>query len=259
MGTNFNPSPLASGFRDTDRWDTLLSQISQELEDKVDRNGLTPNAMAAELDLGTNKALNVATGVLGTDGVNLAQVTSIATSVANTLISAAIAGGVPTGSTDPITANYATAVGSQGAATRTEFDLDTLFGVTSFSGLTIVLNGVIQFPATYTVTLDTLVTFSESLDTDTDILFIYGDLTPIPVFSNATVTLNETTATATLGQTVVTAPTYVIGANQLMVHVDGTLQSLGFGDYTETSTTSITMDEAFVGGERLVILNLTGV
>jgi hypothetical protein len=259
MGTSFNPDPLNSGFRDTDRFDQILSDISDELNNKVDRTGLAPNAMAADFDMGSNRMLNVGTGINGTDGVNLNQVTNVATTVANNIVSSAVAGGTSSTSGDPITFNYGLAVGSEGAATRTEFDLNTLFGVGSFTGLTVVVNGVVQHPNAYTVTADTLVTFSESLEPDSDIMFIYGDLSPIPVFSNAAVTLNETTATATPGQTVFTAPTYVIGRKQLLVHIDGVYQSLAFGDYTETSTTSITFDEAMAGGERIVILNLTGV
>ena len=258
MGTSFNPDPINAGFRDTDRWDQILSDISDELANKVDRTGLAPNAMAADLDIGSNRLLNVGTGVNGTDGVNLNQVTNVATTIANNIVTSAVAGGTSETSGDPITFNYGLAVGSEGAATRTEFDLNTLFGVTAFTGLTVVVDGVVQVPTAYTVTDDTLVTFSESLDPTTSIMFIYGDLSPTPVFSNVNATLTETTATATLGQTVFTAPTYVIGENQLMVHIDGVLQSLSFGDYTETTTTSITFDEAMAGGERIVILNITG-
>ena len=258
MGTNFNPDPLNSGFRDTDRWDQILSDISDELANKVDRTGLAPNAMAADLDIGSNTLLNVGTGVNGTDGVNLNQVTNIATIIANNIVSSAVAGGTSNTSGDPITFNYGLAVGSQGAATRTEFDLATLFGVVSFTGLTVVVDGVVQIPSAYTVTNDTLVTFSESLDPATSIMFIYGDLSPTPVFSNVSATLNETTATATAGQTVFTAPTYIIGMNHLLVNIDGVTQSLGFGDYAETTTTSITFDEAMAGGERVQIINITG-
>lgn len=258
MGTNFNPDPINSGFRDTDRWDAILTEISTELAAKVDRNGLAPNAMAADLDMGDNNLLNVLPGVNGTDGVNLNQVTNLATTIAQTIVSSAVAGGTSDTSGDPITFNYGLASGSEGAATRTEFDLNTLFGVTSFTGLTVVVDGVVQYPSAYTVTDDTLVTFSESLDSGSAIMFIYGDLSPTPVFSNVSATLNETNATATVGQTVFTAPAYVVGDNQLMVFIDGIKQSLGFGDYTETTTTSITFDEALAGGERVHIINITG-
>ena len=258
MGTAFNPTTIASGFRDTDLFNDIHAEIMVELGNMVNRTGVAPNAMEADFDLGSNRGLNFDVGINGTDAVNLTQVTNIATSVANTLITSALGGGTSNTTGDPITFNYGLAVGSQGAATRTEFDLETLFGVTSFTGLTVILNGVVQVPTAYTVTDTTLVTFSESLDTDTDVMFIYGDLSPTPVFSNVSASLNETTATATAGQTVFTAPTYIIGDKQLLVNIDGVTQSLGFGDYTETSTTSITLDEAMAGGERIQILNITG-
>jgi hypothetical protein len=175
MGTQFNPTTIASGFRDTDRWDTILSDIKTELNNMLNRTGIAPNAMEADIDVGTNQLLNVAEGTLGSDGVNLNQVTNVATSVANTIVQSAIAGaGTPDSGTtfDPITVNYGLAVGSQGLNNRTEFDSDTLFAVESFNGLTVAVNGVIQHPNTYTVTNGTLITFSESLDVDSDVLFI---------------------------------------------------------------------------------------
>jgi hypothetical protein len=258
MGTTYVPTPVGSGFRQESFWDTELSAIASELANKVDRNGVAPNAMAAELDMGTHKLLNVVEGVAGTDGVNVTQLTNVATSIATSILSGGGAGqGQTTG--DPITFNFGLAVGSQGTGTRTVFDLNVLFGVTSFLGLTVVVNGVVQTPGlAYTISDETTVTFTESLNTDSDIMFIYGDLSPTPVFTNVNATLVETTATATPGQTVFTAPTYVIAADRLMVHIDGLMQSVGFGDYTETSTTSITLDEPMVGGERVVIREITG-
>jgi hypothetical protein len=76
--------------------------------------------------------------------------------------------------------------------------------------------------------------------------------------SYSSASLTETATTATAGQTVFTAPTYVIGANQLLVSIDGVLQSLQSGDYTETTTTSITLDSAMNGGERINVRNFTG-
>jgi len=258
MGTTYVPTPIQSGYRDTDAFDTELSAIAAELANKVDRNGVAPNAMAADFDMGSNRVLNVQEGVAGTDGVNLNQVTNVATSIVTTAIAAGGAGqGQTTG--DPITFNYGLAVGSQGTMTRTVFDLNDLFGVTEMLGLTVIVNGVFQIPGlAYTVSDETTVTFVASLETDSDITFIYGDLSPTPVFNNVNVTLQETSAVATAGQTVFTAPTYVVGNNQLLVSIDGLLQSLNNGDYTETTTTSITLDEAMAGGEVIVIRNFTG-
>lgn len=257
MGTTYVPTPIQSGFRDTDAFDTELSAIAAELANKVDREGVAPNAMNAELDLGSNQMLNVSEGTLGTDGVNLNQVTNLATSIATNILNTGDPQNQTTG--DPITFNFGVAAGSQGLNNRTEFDLFTLFAVESFIGLTVVVNGVVQIPGqSYSTSADTLVTFSESLNTDTDIMFIYGDLSPTPVFSNVSATLAETASTATAAQVIFTAPTYVIGQNQLIVTIDGVMQSLTSGDYTETTTTSITLDQAMSGGERINVREITG-
>ena len=259
MGSNYTPNPVGSGFQSEVNINAELEKIRLDLVDKVDREGVLPNAMNADFDMGTNRMLNVEEGVLGTDGVNLNQVINTATNIAQNVVNNSGSGGGNT-TGDPITFNYFVAAGSQGLNNRTEFDLNTLTGglVTEFNGLTVVINGVIQTPNAYTVTNDTLITLDESVENDTELMFIYGDLSPTPVFANVNATLDEVASVATAGQTVFTAPTYVIGLNQLMVHIDGVMQSLQFGDYTETSTTSVTLDVAMAGGERITIRNISG-
>ena len=259
MGTSYVPTNLSSGFQSTADLNAEFAAIAAELARMVSRFGDSPKFIDHNPDFNSNQLLNIAPGTLGTDGVNINQVTNIATGIANTILGTGAGGqGQTTG--DPITFNFGLAAGSQGLNSNTEFDLFTLFGVASFLGLTVVVEGVIQYPtSSYTVTAGTLVTFSESLPDATSIMFIYGDLSPTPVFSNISATLSETAVIATAGQTVVTAPTYIIGLNQLMVHIDGIMQSITLADYTETTTTSITLDEAMAGGERLVIRHITGV
>jgi archaellum component FlaG (FlaF/FlaG flagellin family) len=169
--------------------------------------------------------------------------------------------GTPTSTGDPITINFIEVNGSQGTMTRTVYDLNTLSSglINQFTGLTVFLDGVIQEPSTYIISDTTTVTFSESLENSTQLLFIYGDISPTPVFNNVNATLTETATVASAGQTVFTAPTYILGANQLMVTIDGLLQSITQGNYTETTTTTLTLDEAMVGGEDIVVRNITGV
>ena len=257
MGSAYEPNEIGSGFQSQVYINAELAAIKTDLVLKVDRGGVIPNDMEADLDIGTNQILNVVEGLLGTDGVNLNQVTNLATSIATSIFSSGGAGQSQT-TGDPITFNFGIATGSQGTMTRTVFDLESLFGVTSFLGLTVIINGVVQIPTAYTVTDDTTVTLSESVENATDLFFIFGDLSPTPVFSNVSASLTETTDTASALQVIFTAPTYIIGKNQLMVHIDGFMQSLGFGDYTETTTTSVTLDEPMVGGERIVIRQIAG-
>ena len=258
MGTEYIPQSVQSGFFSTDILNNEFAKIATEFANMLNRTGFGTNSMSASLDLGTNQMLNVSEGVQGTDGVNLNQVINLATSIATSILETGGAGqGQTTG--DPITFNYGVTTGSTGTMTRTVFDLNALFGVTEMLGLTVVANGVIQFPTlAYSVSLTTTVTFTESMEADTELLFIYGDLSPVPIFSNVNATLGETAAVATAAQVLFTAPTYTIGLNQLLVSIDGVLQSKQQGDYTETTSTSITLDEAMVGGENVVIRNITG-
>ncbi len=256
MGSNFEATSLQSGFRSVDELNAELQRIQDALDRVVSRFGEGANAMEVELDINDHRMLNVADGTLGTDGVNLNQVIRIATDIAGNLVTTSVP--VETNS-NPLTFNYCIVTGSQGTNNRTTFDLTALCGVASFNGLTAVVNGVVQIPgASYSVDGE-VVTFSEPLEAGTDIMFIYGDLSPLPTLNVASVAIGETAVIATAGQTVFTSPTYAIAQDQLLVHIDGLLQSLTLGDYTETSTTSITLDEACLGGERVTIRSLTGV
>ena len=181
MGTTYTPQVILSGFRSTDIISDELARISADLAAKVDRNGVAPNQMMFELDMNSHRILNLADGVLGSDATNLSQVT--------TQINAAVAaaGGFTTSATsgDPITFNFGVAVGSQGTSGNTVFNLNTLFGVTAFLGLTVIVNGVVQIPGlAYSISSIYIVTFSESVGTTSDIMFIYGDLSPTPVLPN---------------------------------------------------------------------------
>lgn len=184
MGTTYVPADVGSGFRTSNLIGTELDLIADELANKLDRNGVAPNAMAADIDVGTHRLLNVQAGVIGTDGVNLTQVTQLASQIAATAVAAG--GGVQGQTTgDPITFNFGVATGSQGTVGRTVFNLTTLFGVTTFLGLTVVIDGVVQIPGlAYTISALTIVTLTEAVNTDTNLMFIYGDLSPTPVLPN---------------------------------------------------------------------------
>jgi hypothetical protein len=60
------------------------------------------------------------------------------------------------------------------------------------------------------------------------------------------------TATATDGQTIFSAPTYVTGADQLRVYINGVRQNIDNGDYTETSTTSFTLSTGLNAGDQVL-------
>ena len=70
-------------------------------------------------------------------------------------------------------------------------------------------------------------------------------------------TINSTRSVPTVnaGQTIFTTPTYVVGASQLRVYRNGVRQYNS--DYTETSSTSVTLLDATVAGE-VILLEVDG-
>ena len=58
--------------------------------------------------------------------------------------------------------------------------------------------------------------------------------------------------TAVGGETVITVPTYTVGAEQLIVAIEGNVQYLGT-DYTETDATTITLTTALTEDEKILI------
>lgn len=73
-----------------------------------------------------------------------------------------------------------------------------------------------------------------------------GSATP-----GTTVTTNRLSYTASTNQTTFTTPTYVTGSGQLRVYVNGVRQYTS--DYTESSTTSVTMNSGLNSGDTVFI------
>ena len=108
---------------------TNWAAIVTALENTLSRDGTTPNYMEADLDLNSNQLLNVADGVLNTDGVNLGQLTSLITA----------GSGIPTGGT---------AGQSLTKVDSTDYNVEwsTVSGGSStFNGCTLVGNANISF------------------------------------------------------------------------------------------------------------------
>jgi len=277
MGTTYNPQAVLSGFQSTELLNDQFTLVAAELAKKVDRYGVAPNQMQFELDMNSHRILNVSQGVLGTDGVNLSQVQN----VANSAIAAA-GGFVNPSNSAPLTFNFGIATGSQGTVSNTTFNLTTLFGVTAFTGLTVIVNGVVQFPGlAYSVTAITTVVFSESLLADTDIMFIYGDLSPTPVLPNILADLegydiagyydNLMTASDTFFKFVATRAFYVLAnfsgsaahsavaataSTTFNVQKNGSnIGTVVFGAGATTATFVLGAQTNFAIGDRLGIIN----
>ena len=116
----------------------------------------------------------------------------------------------------------------------------------------IILDSAGRVPSGGEIWLADVLSYKFVLKDSTDVtIATYDNL--IGINSNIVNYSNQIeTFTATAAQTVVTltAP-YVPGANSLQVFVDGLRMYLG--DYTETSTTTITFATAFTGGENILV------
>lgn len=75
---------LSAGYGLASSYNANNTAIETAFDNTLSRDGSTPNTMGAELDMNSNKIVNVANGVNPNDAVNLAQVQA--------LIAAALAG-----------------------------------------------------------------------------------------------------------------------------------------------------------------------
>lgn len=66
---------LAAGYLDVDTANNALQQIAAAFDNTVSRDGSTPNSMEADLDLNSNRIVNVAPGVNSNDAATLGQLT----------------------------------------------------------------------------------------------------------------------------------------------------------------------------------------
>jgi Chaperone of endosialidase len=114
--------------------------------------------------------------------------------------------------------------------------------------LSVFVDGVAQALTTdYTETSSTSITFGTGLAAG-DLVYVQvsgyvsGNVTPAVVSS----LFSNTTATA--GQTVFTTPSYITGANQVSVFINGVAQ-LPTYDYTESSNTTITLTSGATAGD----------
>jgi len=121
----------------------------------------------------------------------------------------------------------------------------------------VYVNGVKQGFSAYTETSTTSVTFTTPLNVGDVVVFDMFVFVVSPQIGVSSVTRQETIAT--VGQTVVTVPSYVVGSNSILVWVNGVKQIKGVG-YNETSSSVITFTAGLDVGAvvEVRIITLTG-
>jgi hypothetical protein len=167
-------NPVVTGTTISSSWaNNTLADIASALTDSIAADGQTP--MTGDLDMNSQKLVNVANGTLPTDGINLSQLTTATTVVA---ITGGTINGATIGATTPASGRFTTleatgafTAGSTAAITgnTTVGGTFTVTGLGSFNG-----TGALKIPAGTTLQQPTPVTGQIRYNTTNNLFEGYG-------------------------------------------------------------------------------------
>ena len=228
---------IVSGFKSVAKLISNFDSIEDNLNNKVlyrDNPEGEPNQMEGELDMNSNRILNLPTATSATEPVTYGQFTVPQT---------------PSEFDKTVVENQ---VGSD--AVSDKFTLTLTSYSPGLQNLSVYINGVRQLNSTYTETSPTEITFGTTpVDTD-EYTFVVNEVNvDNDFYRDAGGRSLVESFVATAGQTVITlANTYTQYINNVSVYRNGVRQS----DFVETSPSSITLtDPASAGDEIVVIIN----
>ncbi len=228
---------IVSGFKSVAKLISNFDSIEDNLNNKVlyrDNPEGEPNQMEGELDMNSNRILNLPTATSATEPVTYGQFTGPQT---------------PSDFDRTVVENH---VGSDAVADK--FTLALTSYSPGLQNLSVYINGVRQLNSTYTETSPTEITFGTTpVDTD-EYTFVVNEVNvDNDFYRDAGGRSLVESFVATAGQTVITlANTYTQYINNVSVYRNGVRQS----DFLETSPSSITLtDPASAGDEIVVIIN----
>jgi len=72
---------ITAGYNAATKQNANNALVETAIENTLSRDGTSPNSMSAQLDMGTNKLINVAEGTNGTDGINKDQLDAVGTAL----------------------------------------------------------------------------------------------------------------------------------------------------------------------------------
>ena len=237
---------ITSGFGSVTKFISNFTNITNEFNNKVlyrvNPSG-EANQMENEIDMNDNYIINVKDAVNAGDAVNLRTAGALLTSGGNGTV---------------MSYNYTKAqLVANGNYSSNTFDLSSApYNVTSFVGVSVFINGVLQQPISAYNATGTNIILSEDIEEEDLVSVFIGQLLPEPTI-NTTLSKSVGNFTAGGGETLVDIQTlagitYTAGNNELFVFVDGVYKHIGI-DYTETSTTEITFLSALSVGEVVTI------
>jgi hypothetical protein len=148
---------IGSRYGSIDALNANFDAIETALENTLSRDGTLPNNMDANLDMDSNRIINLADGINNADAVNLRQV--------NGLIQSAYNGNIVK------LREIATATSGQ-----TIFNLSGLTYTPASNNLSIFINGIKQrLTSAYTETDNNTITFTEAVPVNAVVEFIVND------------------------------------------------------------------------------------
>lgn len=155
MALDFTPQDIASGFQSQDSLDENFDNIQTALADGLSRSGSTPNAMGADLDMNSNRILNLPSATANGEPVTYAQWVASGTTV-----------------------EFDGYLNEEQTATAGQTTFTTSNAYTPGLGaLRVYINGVYQASSAYTETDANTVTFSEGLEVGDKVAFVISSFT----------------------------------------------------------------------------------
>lgn len=217
--------------RDLDLLATWQLYVAQETEDDLE-DTIRVDSLG-RLDAQNRRIINVADPVAAQDAVTKNWLETTYTSELDAIALAAAASATASAGSATASANSASAA----AASYDSFD-DRYLGAKSVAPTTdndgqALITGTIYW------------------DTPSSQMFTWNGTSWRPTFLIGNTV--RTVVTATAGQTVVSAPTYLVGSNTLQVFVNGVKVLLG-ADYTETTQNSITFASGLTTGDEVELI-----
>jgi hypothetical protein len=182
MAKRPNISSVSSGYQGTVTLNNNFQNISDAFDNTLSLDGSTPNAMAADFDMGSNDIINV-------DKLYL---------------SGLYIDGQPV---SPGTLNYNGVIKETQTATsgQTVFNLTTMVYNPGINSLSVYVDGVYQNPSTYTENNSTRITFSAGLHVGAIVDFVALSINEITGGADATTITYTPSAQSLYGTSVITA------------------------------------------------------
>ena len=230
---------IGSRYGSIDALNDNFDSIENALENTLSRDGTTPNTMTANLDMNSQRVINLPDGTANSDAVTVRQLNA----------ALALIGTGTGGTSGPVISLQERVVATSGQTSVTIL----LTFVPGSNNLAVYLDGVRQYVGySYTEVNEHTVLFSSGLHAGAELLFITNESVTSADTDTATSSVT-TLITATAGQTVFPTSLYAQGTSSLQVFVNGLNVNVTL-DYTESTNSTITFNSGLTVGDEVKVI-----